>query len=118
MGTRHAWLGRHGERRAARYLRRKGYRILATNVRGGRGEIDILARFGRLLIVVEVRYRKDGILAADLSIDRRKELRLRAAWREIRGSRGLPLSTPVRFDLVLLGPTGPPAHVPGALSAG
>ena len=116
MGTRLSRIGRKGERRAARYLRRQGYRILARNVRAGRGEIDILASLGALLVIVEVRYREDGILAADLSIDRRKELRLRAAWRQLRVSRGLPPSTPVRFDLVLIGPVGPPAHTAGALS--
>ncbi len=35
-------LGRRGEERAARYLLRRGYDVLARNVRLGRGEIDIV----------------------------------------------------------------------------
>lgn len=46
-----------GERLARGYLRRRGYRILETNYRCPRGEIDIIARKGDYLVFVEVRAR-------------------------------------------------------------
>ncbi|MBM3945675.1 MAG: YraN family protein [SAR202 cluster bacterium] len=48
-------LGRRGEEFAARKLKSKGYTIVATNVRTRRGEIDIVAEKGKLLVFVEVR---------------------------------------------------------------
>jgi len=58
--------GREAEARAARYLRRRGYRILARNVRLARGEIDIVALQTltkgapdeKILAFVEVKSRK------------------------------------------------------------
>jgi metal-responsive CopG/Arc/MetJ family transcriptional regulator len=38
------WLGNEGERLAARYLRRQGYKILARRYRTALGEIDLIAR--------------------------------------------------------------------------
>ncbi len=48
-------LGRAGERRAARYLRRRGLRILKRNWRGPGGELDLVALDGEQVVVVEVR---------------------------------------------------------------
>ena len=48
-------LGAAGERKAARHLRRHGLRIIARNWRCKHGELDILARDGEVLVVVEVR---------------------------------------------------------------
>jgi len=47
--------GREAERLAARFLREKGYRILATNYITRLGEIDIVAESQGQLIFVEVR---------------------------------------------------------------
>jgi len=49
--------GAHWERVAARDLRRKGYKIVTRNWRGRRGEIDIVAFDGEVLVFVEVRSR-------------------------------------------------------------
>ena len=43
------------ERRAARWYRLRGWRILGTNVWAGRNEIDLVARRGRQLRFVEVK---------------------------------------------------------------
>ena len=51
--------GDFGEERAARYLRRKGYRILERNFRCRQGEIDIIARRGGVVAFVEVKLRKN-----------------------------------------------------------
>ena len=43
------------ERRAARWYRLRGYRILATNAWAGGNEIDVVARRGRRLVFCEVK---------------------------------------------------------------
>ncbi len=49
------WFGQRSEKAAARFLRKLGYRLLATNVSDRDGELDILALDGETLVVVEVR---------------------------------------------------------------
>ena len=54
-------LGELGERRAARYLRRQGYKIVATRRRLRYGEIDLVAVDGQTVVFVEVKTcRTDG----------------------------------------------------------
>lgn len=55
-----AALGRWGEDLAARELRRRGYRVLARNQRVGRGEVDLVARQGETVVLVEVKTRRAG----------------------------------------------------------
>jgi putative endonuclease len=50
-------LGRRGENLAAKTLRRKGYRIVAANVRTPYGELDLVARRGRWVVFIEVKTR-------------------------------------------------------------
>jgi putative endonuclease len=50
--------GALGERIAANYLRKQGYRIVETNFRCRQGEIDIIAQKGGYLVFVEVRTRR------------------------------------------------------------
>ena len=50
-------LGNRGENAAARFLRKRGYRILARNCRNHWGEIDIIARDGDWIVFVEVKTR-------------------------------------------------------------
>ena len=50
-------IGRFGEKAAARFLRKKGYRILHTNYRAGKNEIDIIASRRREIVFVEVKTR-------------------------------------------------------------
>lgn len=49
--------GLRAETLAAFYLRLKGYRILARNLRVAGGEVDMVARRGNVLVFVEVKYR-------------------------------------------------------------
>jgi len=49
-----------GEIYAARYLRNKGYSIIAANFRSRSGEIDIIADSGDTVCFVEVKTRKEG----------------------------------------------------------
>ncbi|RLC92632.1 MAG: YraN family protein [Chloroflexi bacterium] len=50
-------LGALGEKKAAEYLKKKGYRIRETNFRCREGEIDIIAQDKDYLVFVEVRTR-------------------------------------------------------------
>ena len=56
-------LGAAGERAAAAALRRSGYRILKRNYTCPVGEIDIIARRGKLIVFVEVKTRVSDIHA-------------------------------------------------------
>src|ERR1700685_2522212 len=47
-------IGAYGERVAASFLRRNGYRILYRNYQTTRGEIDLVCRWGKILVFVEV----------------------------------------------------------------
>jgi putative endonuclease len=53
-------LGRRAERAVEEHLRANGYAILAKNLRLGALEIDLLARRGPLVVIVEVRTRGPG----------------------------------------------------------
>ena len=63
---RKAWkFDRFAEGLSAWGLRLKGYRILARGFRVPVGEIDIIARRGRVLVFVEVKARNDLTAAAE-----------------------------------------------------
>jgi len=53
-----ATLGERGERAAARYLRRRGYKIVGSRERDRLGEIDLVAVDGRTIVFVEVKTRR------------------------------------------------------------
>ncbi len=74
-------IGDIGEDAAVKFLKKKGYRILERNFRAGRNEIDIIARYGRDIVFVEVKTRTPSI-GGDLpygdpleSVDQRKQKR-------------------------------------------
>lgn len=50
-------LGREGERLAAEYLEKKGYKVVASRFRLFHGEIDLIAWDGDTLVFVEVKAR-------------------------------------------------------------
>lgn len=53
----HNELGKKGEELALLHLKSLNYEILATNYKAGRVELDIVARDGQMLVVVEVKTR-------------------------------------------------------------
>jgi len=95
--------GRQAEERAVRFLRRKGYRILARNVRMGRGELDIIARNQDVLAFVEVKLR-DKHEAALLAMHADKCARMISAARAWVGRYPKLGQLQSRFDLIILSP--------------
>jgi putative endonuclease len=51
--------GRAGERAAAAFLRRRGWRVLARNWRGAGGELDLVVARGDTLAFCEIKTRSD-----------------------------------------------------------
>lgn len=73
--------GDDAEARAAVFLEGQGLRVVARNVRAGRGELDVVARDGDVVVFVEVRRRKTRVDGLE-SIGPRKQkvLARSAAW--------------------------------------
>jgi len=90
--------GRRAEEMARRYLKERGMVLEAGNVRGGGGELDVVALDGEVLVFVEV---KSGAGPGELlqRVDPRKRRRLVAAAEAYLARR--PGPTPrCRFDVV------------------
>ncbi len=80
-------VGARAERAVAAHLAAAGLEIIAVNLRVGRLELDIVARDGVVIAVVEVRSRGPGAWVRALdSVDAKKRARVRLAgerlWRE------------------------------------
>jgi putative endonuclease len=108
--------GREAENRAAAILKAAGFEILARNLRTRSGEIDVVARDGATLVIVEVRYRCEHVVAAWRSLSLRKRRSLLRAAGEARARLGVRLGIPIRFDVVLVAASGRILHLKGALS--
>ncbi|MBF6616696.1 MAG: YraN family protein [Candidimonas sp.] len=103
--------GRDGESRASDHLQQQGLTIIARNLLGKTGEIDLVARDGEVLVFIEVRHRfHPAYGGAAASVNREKQLRLirtaqlflpRLVQRYFRGR------TPAcRFDVIGIEPQG------------
>ncbi len=93
-------LGQRGEAKAARHVRRHGLRLIARNWRCPEGELDILARDGELLVIIEVRTARTrfaGGPVATVGPEKRRRL-TQLAQRWLLASRWKPAG--VRFDVV------------------
>ncbi|MBB4641647.1 YraN family protein [Rhizorhapis suberifaciens] len=101
--------GRRAETLCAWWLRMKGWRILARRVRTRMGEVDLIARRGRIVAFVEVKAR--GTLAElDFAIDERRLGRVAAAARML-APRYVRNGDDVRIDVMLLAPRQLPRHL-------
>lgn len=106
------WLGRRpgaaGERRAARYLRRQGHRILERNWRHGKDEIDLITLDSRVLVIVEVKSRAAEALVpgyyAAVAPEKKQAL-IRAARAYLRRLQPKPVT--IRYDVIEI------SHQPG-----
>jgi len=96
-------LGQAGEDRAARFLQRKGFSILARNVRLARGELDIIALRDELLIFVEVKAHQ-SYESALLAVHPDKCARLQSAAETWLSHHPNYAHLQCRFDLIILTP--------------
>jgi putative endonuclease len=112
-------LGKYGEDLAARHLVGAGFTIVVRNWRCAAGEIDIVARDGDALVIVEVKTRTSSAFGSpaeaitEHKADKLRELALMWLREHPEGGRG------VRFDVIgVLAPRNAPArleHLRGAL---
>ena len=93
-------LGALGERHAARALRAKGLRILEGHFTVPSGELDLIARDGDTLVLIEVRTRtSEDALSPMASVDHRKQQKIIHLGRIYRRTRRLPECS-TRYDVV------------------
>jgi putative endonuclease len=109
--------GRRSEVWAAAWLMAKGYRILGFRLKTPLAEIDLLAKRGDVLAVIEVKRRATLETALEtVSFDQRD--RLRRAGAQIAARRPALRGCGVRLDLLALAPGRLPRHIPDAWRGG
>lgn len=91
-------------------LRLKGYRILANRLRTPMGEIDIVARRGQTIAVVEVKARADWD-AANEAVNARQRGRLARAAHVYLAANPQYAGYVLRFDVMLVTPWSWPRHL-------
>ena len=91
--------GKTGELAAAKYLKSKGYKILAKNFRKTYGEIDIIVQKGENIAFVEVKTRKSdafGTPAEFVTVQKQQKI-IKAAYTYIQEN---DLDAEFTFDIV------------------
>lgn len=89
------------EKRACKFLRKKGYLIVKRNYRWPGGEVDIIARDGDYLAFVEVKARSSkeyGLPEHSITEEKKRKI-IRTARRYIYEHNP---ETPIRFDVVAI----------------
>ncbi|NUY80250.1 YraN family protein [Flavobacterium sp. MAH-1] len=95
----HNELGKKGEELAVAFLFKHGYEILETNWICGKAEIDIIARKGNLLAVVEVKTRSSVVfgLPQDFVTPKKIQMLTKAVNEFVQS---YALDCEVRFDII------------------
>jgi len=108
--------GRKGETIAAWWLRLTGWRILARRVKLAVGEIDLIARRGRTVAFIEVKWRRDGGALAG-AID---EFRLRRVARAAAAvaPKFVRNGDAMQIDVILIAPGHWPRRIANAWQPG
>lgn len=101
--------GRQAEKTAARFLRLKGWQILAERVRTPKGEVDLIAKRGNLVAFVEVKARSKA-QDLDNAIDQRRLKRVADAS-EILFPEYCKKGEDMRIDVILVAPRRLPIHL-------
>lgn len=95
----HNDLGEKGEELAVKHLEKNGYSILERNWYFGKEEIDIIARIGNELVVVEVKTRNSDFFGnPEEAVSRSKQSHLIRAANAYIEKKDLDLE--VRFDVI------------------
>ena len=93
--------GKEGETFARQYLENKGYKVLKTNWRFHRFELDIVATNDKEFVFVEVKTRSDNyLIAPEVAVDNKKIRRIVTASDAYIRKHDVHL--PVRFDILCL----------------
>ena len=91
--------GAWGEALAAEYLKKKRYKLMATNYRSRFGEIDLIVANRNFLVFVEVKLRKsDRFAKAHEFVDYRKQNRIRTTAAVYLSE--FPTTLQPRFDVI------------------
>ncbi len=101
--------GRLTEYIAAFYLRCKAYRILAQNWRTPYGEIDIIARKGKTIVFIEVKFRTNA-MATSYAIQDRQWRRIAKSAEAYIGAHPHLQVLKWRYDRILISPWRWPQH--------
>jgi putative endonuclease len=109
--------GRLAELLCRSHLRLRGWRILARDWRCPAGEIDILARRGGVLAVIEVKQRPDFATAV-IAVMPRQRRRIGRAAEAFLASRPDLVDLALRFDVMLVSSWRLPRHLTDAWRSG
>ncbi|MBO6137136.1 MAG: YraN family protein [Lachnospiraceae bacterium] len=108
-------IGERYETKAFEYLKSKGYRFVARNVRTRAGEIDGIFLDGSTYVFVEVKYRRNISRGDPLEfIDYKKRRRISRASVCYLKFKGLGTGTSCRFDCVGITGDGKLRHIKNA----
>lgn len=115
-------IGEKGEEIAAKYLIKRGYKIIQTNWTCQIGEVDIVAQDGDNVVLVEVKTRrilnKDDSIMPELAVNRAKQEKYRTL--ALMYAALHPALTSIRFDVVAINLVAPSTaslrHLIGAFS--
>lgn len=94
----HIDVGRSGEQLAQTILKEKGYKILATNYRFGKGEVDLIGIYEDTIVFVEVKTRTSTYISPTHSVNRKKQIQLVKVANEYIKRNNISLNA--RFDVV------------------
>ena len=102
-----------GEKLAADFLTKQGYKIIETNFRCKEGEVDIIAKDGDYLVFIEVRAKSSRMFGSpEESITTRKKEHLKnVAMRYQESHDNLPQQWRIDFVAVELDKAGKPQRI-------
>ncbi len=94
-------IGEEGENLAKKYLNDNGYKILETNWRFRKYEIDIIAQINDTIVFVEVKARKDNTFGEpEIFVDKKKQNFMIASAQHYMQENKLDLEA--RFDIIAI----------------
>jgi putative endonuclease len=105
--------GHAAEQRCVWHLRLTGWRILARRFRVPSGEVDLIARRGRVLAAIEVKAR-DSFASAIESLSPRQRRRIGRALDHFLGQHPDLAQLDIRFDVMLVTPWRWPRRIADA----
>ncbi|MDR2104433.1 MAG: YraN family protein [Deferribacteraceae bacterium] len=109
------FFGKAGEKLAADYLKKKGYKIICCNYRSFAGEVDIIAEIDNILVFIEVKRRVGELFGkgyeAVRGLKKRRIIRTAQVYLNTLSS-----TPPCRFDVISID-DGAITHIENAFTA-